>query len=224
MKRHIPNTLTLLNLLTGCVGIVFVFEGNILYASYAIWLAALFDFFDGFAARTLNVSSPIGKELDSLADLVTFGVLPAFMMMSFVTNQPVDIIRFIPLIMAAFAALRLAKFNIDDSQTDSFTGMPTPSIAFFVSGLPFWLSENKELFSWPIVIITSIALSVLMVIPVKMIALKFKSFSFKENWYRYFLLLSGLVLLLAMGPKSFPITISLYFILSLFIGRKEAIN
>jgi CDP-diacylglycerol--serine O-phosphatidyltransferase len=82
MKKHIPNTLTLLNLLSGCLGIYFVFHGNLVYASYLIWLAALFDFLDGFSARMLKVESPIGKQLDSLADLVTFGVLPAFMMMS----------------------------------------------------------------------------------------------------------------------------------------------
>lgn len=224
MKRHLPNTLTLLNLLSGCIGIVFVFEGNLIYASYAIWIGAFFDFFDGFAARMFNVTSSIGKELDSLSDLVTFGLLPSFMMMALVTGQPASIITYVPLIIAVFAALRLAKFNTDENQTDSFIGMPTPSIAFFVSGIPYWFITQGELFSWPVVIIISVVLAILMIIPMKMLALKFKNYSLKDNWYRYGLLLVGLILLLIMGAKSFPLTISLYFILSLLIGRKETIN
>lgn len=201
-----------------------MFEGNLLYASYAIWVGALFDFFDGFSARLLKVSSAIGKELDSLADLVTFGVLPAFMMMVIVEAEPSSLIRFIPLIIVVFAALRLAKFNTDTNQSESFIGMPTPSIAFFVSGLPFWFATNPELFSWPVVIIVSVVLAFMMVIPMKMIALKFKNYTLRANWHRFGLLATGLILLLLMGPKSFPITISLYFILSLLNGNKETIN
>ena len=224
MKRHIPNTLTLLNLFSGCLGIYFVFQGELIMASYAIWLAAIFDFLDGFSARLLKVTSAIGKELDSLADMVTFGVLPAFMMMSLVTDAPSGYLRFIPLIIALFAALRLAKFNTDESQSNSFVGMPTPAVAFFVSGLPFWMATNKELFSWPVVIILSVLLAVVMVLPIRMIALKFKNFTFKDNWDRYSLMLLGLVLLVYFGPKSFPITISLYLVLSLISYKKEAIN
>jgi len=201
-----------------------VFNGELIYASYAIWLAAIFDFLDGFTARLLGVASPIGKELDSLADLVTFGVLPAFMMMALISEPDAGLVKFIPLVMALFAALRLAKFNVDLSQTSSFLGMPTPAVAFFVSGIPFWLLSNKELFSLPVVILTSIVLSMLMVVPIRMIALKFKNYAFLDNWPKYGLLAVGVGLLLVMGPKSFPITISLYLVLSLLYGNKEAIN
>ena len=223
MKKHIPNTLTLLNLFSGCLGIYFVFHGNLVYASYTIWLAALFDFLDGFTARLLKVESPIGKQLDSLADLVTFGVLPAFMMMSMV-DLTTGYLQFVPLIIALFAALRLAKFNIDETQSTSFLGMPTPAIAFFVSGLPFWLATNKNLFTPPVVIALSIVLAVLMLIPVRMVALKFKNWRFSDNWPRFSLILLGVILFIILGPRSFTITISLYLIISLLSLKKEAIN
>ena len=224
MKRHIPNFITLLNLLSGCLGVIFVFEGNLVFAAYAIWVSALFDFFDGFAARLLKVSSPIGKELDSLADMVTFGVLPAFMMMSIVVDAPNQYLKFIPLVIALFAALRLAKFNTDDSQTTSFIGMPTPSVAFFVSGLPFWLTTHNELFSWPIVIILSLTLALVMVMPMRMLALKFKDYKISSNWSRYGLVLVGVTLFILLGPKSLSITIAFYLLLSIIMAKREAIS
>lgn len=223
MKKHLPNSLTLLNLLSGCLGIYFVFQGNLIFASYAIWLAALFDFLDGFSARLLKVESPIGKQLDSLADLVTFGVLPAFMMM-FMIDDRTGYVHFIPLIIALFAALRLAKFNVDESQGTSFLGMPTPSIAFFVSGLPFWMATDQNLFAPDFVIGLSIILAILMVIPVRMLALKFENWQIRDNWPRFSLILIGLILFIVLGPRSFTVTISLYLILSLVSQKKEAIK
>ena len=224
MKKHIPNSITLANLLSGCLGIIFALNGNLIYAAYAIWIGAIFDFFDGFSARLLKVSSPIGKELDSLADMVTFGVLPSFIMMKLMLNPPIDWLVYVPLIIAVFSALRLAKFNTDTRQTTAFRGMPTPSIAFFVSGLPFWIQIDPNAFNWLWVSIASIVLGALLVIPVQMLALKFKDYSIAANWPRYFLILTGVVLLLILGPKSLPITISFYFFLSLFSSQKEAIN
>jgi CDP-diacylglycerol--serine O-phosphatidyltransferase len=220
MKKHIPNALTLLNLLSGCLGIYFVFQGDLFFAAYAIWLAAGFDFLDGFSARLLKVTSPIGAQLDSLADLVTFGVLPAFIMMSLVSGVEMEFLKFIPLMIAVFAALRLAKFNTDDSQASSFLGMPTPAIAFFVSGLPYWAVSNEELFTPTIVISMAVILSLLMVIPVRMIALKFSNYRIGDNWQRYSLILLGIILLALLGPRSFPVTISMYLVLSL-ISKKE---
>ena len=222
MIRHIPNFLTLLNLLSGSMGIYFAYQGNLYYAAYAIWVGAVFDFLDGFMARLLKVSSPIGKELDSLADLVTFGLLPAFMMMFMVSDS--SLLKFLPLIIVLFAALRLAKFNTDETQSHSFLGMPTPSIAFFVSGLPFWLDSNEHLFSTPVVLITSMILALLMVLPIRMIALKFTNYRLMDNLARYGLLITGLGLFIFLGPKSFPVTISFYLILSMGTVRKKAIN
>ena len=145
MKKHIPNILTLSNLLAGCIGLVYAFNGNLVYASYAIWIAAIFDFLDGFSARMLKVSSPIGKELDSLADMVTFGVLPSVILFQMIGNQPYEYLSYGAFILALFSALRLAKFNVDTEQTTTFIGMPTPAAAFFVSGLPFWMMALPQL-------------------------------------------------------------------------------
>jgi len=224
MKRHIPNLLTLLNLTAGCIGIIFVFEGNLIFAAYSIWLAALFDFLDGFTARILGVTSAIGKELDSLADMVTFGLLPAFMMMRLAIDTPVAFLQYIPLLIALFAALRLAKFNIDESQATSFVGIPTPAIAFFVSGLPYWIKEYPAYFDWWMIIGLSVILAFTMVIPVRMLALKFKNYSLIDNWQRFTLILVGAILLLVIGPKSFPITITLYLVFSLITGKEKTIS
>jgi CDP-diacylglycerol--serine O-phosphatidyltransferase len=145
MKKHIPNILTLSNLFAGCIGLVFAFDGNLIYASYAIWIAAIFDFFDGFSARMLNVSSPIGKELDSLADMVTFGVLPSMILYQMIESHPIPNLGYGAFILALFSALRLAKFNVDTRQSTTFIGMPTPAAAFFVSGLPFWMEQFPQL-------------------------------------------------------------------------------
>lgn len=221
MKKHIPNTLTLFNVLLGCLGIFFVFNGQLLYASYAIWFAAVFDFLDGFTARLLNVSSPIGKELDSLADMVTFGVLPSFILLKMIENSPFNWIQFIPLVVAAFSALRLAKFNIDTTQSHSFRGVPTPAVAFFVSGLPFWQQSNPSLITWHGLVALSIILAGLLVAPAKMLALKFKTYQFGENWARYLVVIIGVALFIWLGPRSFPLTIGVYILISLVAGQKE---
>ena len=141
MIKYIPNILTLFNLASGCFGIVMVFRGELQLGSIMIWAGALFDFFDGFAARILKSTSPIGKDLDSLADLVTFCFLPAsivYVLISLGTKN--EIIPFSGYLLVIFGALRLAKFNNDTRQTENFYGLPVPSSAIFVSGLPFILS------------------------------------------------------------------------------------
>ena len=223
MKKHIPNLLTLLNLLSGCLGIYFVFTGYLDLAAYSIWIAAIFDFLDGFIARLLGVSSPIGKELDSLADMVTFGVLPSFILLMYM-DSPYTAINFIPLALALFSALRLARFNIDDSQSESFLGLPTPAAAFFVSGIPFWALSYSAYISWPLILIISVILSILLVLPVRLMALKFKDYSFTNNWQRYLLLLLSLILLLTIGAKSLPIIITVYFLESILLPQSLALK
>src|SRR6476620_6072036 len=137
MTRHIPNFLTCCNLICGCLGIVFVLEGRLVPAAYFVWAACVFDFFDGFAARMLKVSSPIGKELDSLADVVSFGVLPAMVMYTMIGNSTTSpALPYLGFMIAVFSALRLAIFNIDETQTDSFKGLNTPANSFFITSLP----------------------------------------------------------------------------------------
>ena len=221
MKKHIPNIITLANLAAGIVGIVFAFEGNLVYAAYAIWIGAFFDFFDGFFARLLKVSSAIGKELDSLADLITFGMLPGTILFQMINGDISSPISLLPYIIVIFSALRLARFNIDDSQSDSFIGLPTPAAAFFVSGLPFWLENKPEWFGQPAIIIFALTLSLLLITPVRLLALKFKDFSFKKNWQRYLVLIVSLILLLILNVKALPLIITLYILISVLLPHTK---
>ncbi len=218
IKKHIPNTITLANLTCGCIGIIACTRGDLATASYMIWLAAIFDFFDGFAARLLKVSSPIGKELDSLADMVTFGVLPAFILFSLQENISTGYLPYISISVALFSALRLAKFNVDTRQSHGFIGIPTPASAFFVSGLVFWPAGSIFISNPLSIIIISISLSLLMVAPFPMLALKFKDYSLRNNISRYLVVMVSVVLLLIMKEKAFPIIISFYVALSLIVA------
>ena len=215
MKKHIPNILTLANLFAGCVGIVYTFNNNLAYAAYAIWIAAVFDFFDGFSARLLKVSSPIGKELDSLADMVTFGVLPSFILFKMMAGASYEIAAYAAFALALFSAIRLAKFNIDTRQATTFIGMPTPAAAFFVSGLPFWETQYPELVSWQLIMVITVILSLLLVSPIKMLALKFSEYSVQNNWHRYLMILLSVIAFAFLGSKSLPVIIALYLIISL---------
>lgn len=218
IKKHIPNTLTLSNLTCGCIGIIACMKGDLITASYMIWAAAIFDFLDGFVARLLKVSSPIGKELDSLADMVTFGVLPAFILFSLQSDITTSYLPYVSISVALFSALRLAKFNIDTNQSDEFIGMPTPATAFFVSGLAFWPNNSALIGNSASIVIISIVLSLLMVAPFPMLALKFKDYSIKNNIPRYLLIVVSVALIIIFKQQSFPIIISFYVALSLMVA------
>ena len=136
MKKHIPNFITCLNLFSGCVGVYLAFQGNFQGAFIAVIVSAVFDFFDGFAARLLKAYSPMGKELDSLADMVSFGVLPGAMVFSLLSKTGIsEWLPYVAFVIPVFSGLRLAKFNIDERQTSSFIGLPTPANAIFWGGL-----------------------------------------------------------------------------------------
>lgn len=221
MKKHIPNIITLANLSSGIIGILFAFEGNLVYAAMAIWIATLFDFFDGFFARLLKVTSAVGKELDSLADLVSFGVLPGTILYQMIDGSINDPITLLPFLLTVFSALRLAKFNVDTRQSDSFIGLPTPAAAFFVSGLPFWLAQNPDWFNQPVVITIGLILSLLLVAPIHLLALKFKNYSIKGNWQRFLLLIISLILIIILQAKALPLIISLYILISILLPKPE---
>jgi CDP-diacylglycerol--serine O-phosphatidyltransferase len=217
MKRHIPNFLTCCNLLCGCVAIVFLFEKRAVPAAYFVWVSCLFDFFDGFAARMLKVSSPIGKELDSLADMVSFGLLPAmvmYQMLDAATDQAY--LPFLAFSIAAFSALRLAIFNVDETQRDSFKGLNTPANTLFITSLPLltpqvgaWLYEPVTL------IIITIVFSLLLVSRIEIFALKFKNFTWQDNKIRFIFLMLAAVLIIVFQVVAIPMIIILYIILSL---------
>ncbi|AFM04429.1 phosphatidylserine synthase [Bernardetia litoralis DSM 6794] len=235
MKKHIPNFLTCCNLFFGCIGIIFSFNKNLEFAAYCIGIAAIFDFLDGFVARMLKVSSPIGKELDSLADCVTFGVLPAFIMYQLMISASLEKVTqnlvegqiptamdsylpYIALLIAVFSALRLAKFNVDTRQSDSFIGVPTPANAILIGSIPLILLQNSTYSSVilnPILlVILTIVMSLLLVAELPLFALKFKSFAFKGNEIRYIFILSSILLLAFLQFLGVPLIILLYVLLS----------
>lgn len=213
--------MTLGNLLCGCLGIIAVFEGNLTTASYLIFMAGILDFLDGFVARAMNSSSPIGKELDSLADMVTFGALPAFMVMKLLTlaNPNLEVyFIYLPLVLALFSALRLAKFNIDTRQSESFIGVPTPANALVVSALPLILELNAEYSDYilnPYTLIAySLIMSYLLVAELPLFALKFKNFNWNDNKIKFIFLILSVILLIVFKFVAIPLIIFLYIVLS----------
>ena len=224
MKKHIPNAITCSHLFSGCVGLVFAFHGRLSFAAYAVFIAAFLDFLDGMAARLLKVHSEIGKQLDSLADVVSFGVLPStiifqlFVLDNFV-QKPVWW-YYSAFFIAVFSALRLAKFNIDTRQTSSFIGLPTPASAILTASWPLILQQGdsflNDLISQKIFLLIYIMVNCwLLVAELPLLSLKFKSLTFAENSYRYILLIFGLISLLIFKFAAIPFVILFYIILSI---------
>ena len=230
MKKHLPNTVTCLNLFSGCLGIVFAFQGNLRWAGYAIVIAAILDFFDGMLARMLKAYSAIGKELDSLADVVSFGVLPSVIIYQlFLLAPQIDSIsvwlNFSAFLIAIFSALRLAKFNIDERQSDQFIGLPTPANALLIASFPMIIAENNLFFVNYILnpyflFIFSLGMGILLVAEIPLMSLKFKSLKLSENIPQYILIFSSLILLLFLKFASVPLIITLYFLISFIQFRK----
>lgn len=196
---------------------MFVVNGNLNAAAYFVWIACVFDFFDGFAARLLKVNSPIGKELDSLADMVSFGLLPAMVMYRMLLESNSHAyLPYFAFSIAIFSALRLAIFNIDETQSDSFKGLPTPANALFITALPL-LTGNIALTlfePWILCVIVAIS-SYLLVSGIPLFALKFKSFAWKENKIRFTFLILSVLLLAVLKIAAIPVIILLYIALSL---------
>ena len=229
MKKHIPNSITCCNLISGCIAISFASAGKIEVALLFIIIGAVFDFFDGMVARLLNISSPIGKELDSLADVITFGVAPSAIIFSqlYVMSYPVfleplrDYLPYTAFIMAAFSALRLAKFNLDERQTLGFIGLPTPANALFWGSLLVGVGEKLETHPWVLYFLLAGILisSWLLVSEIPMFALKFKHWSFKGNEVKYLFLITCCPLVVIFGISSFAIIIAWYVILSAIVKQ-----
>lgn len=240
LKNHIPNFITLVNLLAGIVSIYLGMIGEIQLSASLIFLAAILDFLDGMLARVLNAKSEIGAQLDSLADIVSFGVAPAFILFHTInmvtgdintvdasyleTNNP---LAFVAFIVPLFSALRLAKFNIDENQTSSFIGLPTPAVGMLFASFPIMilvcLAENKG-FYYDLVtnvyFLVAVALisSFLMVSSLPMFALKFTSVSWAENQTRYIFLILSVFLILILKLAAIPLIILMYILLSIVIN------
>ena len=233
MKKHIPNFITTLNLFSGCIGIIVALQYRVDYAAYFIALAALFDFMDGMAARLLHVKSEIGKELDSLADVVSFGVLPGIIIYQLMAHSPntpaygsfLSIFSLLALIIPILSAVRLAKFNLDTRQTTSFIGLPVPANALFLGSLPLikmqagyndslsWLTAITD--NYYVLAIIAIGMSLLLVSEIPLISLKFRNLKFAENKPQFILVAFSVIAFALFTFAAIPLIILAYILLSL---------
>ncbi len=227
MKKHIPNFITLLNLFCGSVAVIFAVNGNMKLTALFVFLGIFFDFFDGLLARKLKVQSELGLQLDSLADIVTSGLVPGLVMFylfdlsnlnaSYFSNY----LPYLGLLITLASAYRLAKFNIDTNQTDSFIGLPTPANALLILSLPLIMEfQNNDMMNaiilnkWFLIGMTLLS-AYLLNANLKFLALKFKTRSFKDNVARYILIILSIVLLVIFQFAAIPLIILCYIIISL---------
>lgn len=238
MKKHIPNFITLLNLFSGCVALVYAFQQQLEIAALFIGIAAVFDFLDGFVARLLKVTSKIGKDLDSLADVVSFGVVPGAILYvlleqslaTFITSDITQlIVPFAGFVIPLFSALRLAKFNSDPRQKEAFYGLPTPANALFIASLPLILLQqsnfleiemaylHRGLLNPVSLLALIIILSWLLIADIQLLSLKFKNFGWEGNRSRYLLLLLSIVLIAMLYFAASPFILLTYILISLIM-------
>lgn len=235
MKKHIPNFITLLNLFCGCVAVVFAVMNQLEFAAVFVFLGIFFDFLDGFAARILNVKSEIGVQLDSLADMVTSGVVPGIVMFQllnmaqkdgwnldlFGMHSQVGVLPLLGFTITLASAYRLAKFNVDENQVSSFLGLPTPANTLLILSLPLILFyQNNETVSvvilnqWFLIGLTILS-AFLLNSRIELFALKFENWSFKDNGIKYLFLIGSLVLLLTMKFLAIPFIVVGYILASI---------
>lgn len=237
MKKFIPSLLTLLNLLCGCIALVFAAENHLETAALFVFIGIFFDFFDGFAARLLDAQSELGLQLDSLADVVTSGVVPGMVLFKLLHLADPEWhlleydfagsswLPYTGFLVTLGAAYRLAKFNIDEEQATYFKGLPTPAFTLFVLALPLIISHQGNDLMNSIIVNKWFLLAVIvfgvvaMNVPVKLFALKFKNTLFKDNAVRYTFLLFSIVLLIVLQFAAIPLIIVLYILVSVFVNK-----
>ena len=232
ITKHIPNTITCCNLVSGCIATSWAFDGNFKMALLFIIIGAVFDFFDGMSARLLHVSSEIGKELDSLADVVTFGVAPSTMVFTWLHWPAYPAMMeccrswfpYVAFVIAAFSALRLAKFNLDTRQSTSFIGLPTPANALFWGSLLAGGGTRLEHLSWglPLVLVMICLSCWILISEIPMFALKFKQWGWHGNEVKYIFILTCIPLLIFLGIAAFAVIITWYVILSIYVSSRSA--
>lgn len=213
MLKHLPNTLTCLNLLSGCIGVVFAFNGDLKATAYFVILSGIFDFFDGMAARALNVKNGIGKELDSLADMVSFGLLPGVIMFHLFkeSNSNTEFLAYFGFLITIFSALRLAKFNTDARQTVDFIGLNTPMNTLFIVSLPYVAEVYPQLMgNWMVLTALTVLTSYLLVCEIRFFSLKFNSLNWAENKIKFIFLLASLGLFIWLQFVAIPIILLIY--------------
>nr|WP_299338118.1 CDP-alcohol phosphatidyltransferase family protein [Allomuricauda sp.] len=234
MKQHIPNFITLLNLFSGCIAVVFAVLNRLEIAALFVFLGIFFDFLDGLVARLLGVQSEIGVQLDSLADMVTSGLVPGIVMFQLLnmshtggwghgfldTDSDISYVSFFGFLITLASAYRLANFNVDENQVSSFSGLPTPANALLILSLPLILLyhnndalNNLILNPWFLIVLTLLS-AFLLNSRIQLFALKFENWSFKDNSIRYLFLIGSLVLLLTLRFLGIPIIIFMYVLFS----------
>ena len=246
MKKHIPNLITLLNLLSGCIAAVLAVEGRLIEAGFFVILGIFFDFFDGFAARIFKVQGELGKQLDSLADMVTSGLVPGIVMFQLIKNslessqssnlmpnaiceEGYSYLPFIGFVVTLASAYRLANFNIDTRQTSSFIGIPTPANALLILSFPLILAYSSSEIAFDIIqntwFLIGITLfgSYMMNADIPLFSLKFKDYTFKNNKIKYLFLIMSIVALLFLKFVAIPLIIILYVLLSI-VENKLVMN
>ena len=215
IKKQIPNLLTCANLFSGCIGIVYAFNGDLKMVAFFVIISGIFDFFDGFAARLLHVKSVIGKELDSLADVISFGFLPGVIMFQLLKiNSPNDFLPYAAFIISVFSALRLAKFNIDTRQTEDFIGLNTPMNTFFIISLPYLLDDIAWLSNVYVLLGIILTVSYLLVSELKLFSMKINNLQWEPNKYKFIFLIISLILLAFLKFAALPIILILYILFS----------
>ncbi|WP_405381414.1 CDP-alcohol phosphatidyltransferase family protein [Maribacter sp. LLG6340-A2] len=244
MKKHIPNSITLLNVFCGCVATIFAVMNRLELAALFVALGIFFDFFDGLAARVLNVKSELGLQLDSLADMITSGLVPGIIMFQLLAMSQTDgwgdgshffmetgevkfmhLLPFFGFVVTMASGYRLAKFNIDENQTSSFIGLPTPANALLILSLPLiLLYQNNDIINgiilnkWFLIVLTLVS-AYLLNCSLPLFALKFKNTSFKDNALRYIFIIISLVLIVTMHFMAIPVII-LFYVVSSFVQDK----
>ncbi|MCF8232791.1 MAG: CDP-diacylglycerol--serine O-phosphatidyltransferase [Bacteroidales bacterium] len=238
MKKHIPNFVTSLNLFFGVLAIIYAGKDMLTLSSLFIGMAAIMDFFDGLVARLLNVSSAIGKELDSLADVVSFGVAPGLIIFQMLKDTgctfemaSLNLVPFIGILIPVFSALRLAKFNVDTTQSESFKGLPVPANAIFFAAFPVIISPvfsnagvlhhflASLLENGLFLLILVVIFSLLLVGPFRLFSLKFKNFNWNTHIIQLIFVVIALVSLIVFNFAAVPFIIVAYIILSLLFFR-----
>lgn len=233
MKKHIPNIITGLNAISGCIAVYLAFSGELVLSAAFIFIGAIFDFLDGLTARLLSAYSEIGKEMDSLADVISFGFAPSAIAYALLSNkydiELLDLflgdfsaaILLVPFVMVMFSALRLAKFNIDTRQTSSFIGVPTPANAILWASFPIVLKYGEIqcikdiIYNQWFILILIIFMSIMLIAEVPMFSFKIKSLNIRDNYTRYIFLIAISILVAVLGISAMFFLIPMYIIFSL---------
>lgn len=228
IKRNIPNAITCMNVASGVLSIICASKGAselwglpaYRWAWIFIGIAAVADFLDGFMARLLHAYSNLGKELDSLSDLISFGMAPGMLVYNLMASQPGPAwLPFTAILIPLMGELRLARFNIDDRQTTSFLGMPIPANAIFWIGAVAWSTTHTYIGHWPMAALIAVMSSLMVATNLKMFSLKFKNFDFRENLRRYVIIIAALLFVITGGVPGLAWTILFYIVLSILPTR-----